>query len=171
MDALVGDLLAAARIDFEAVSPVELDAADVARRALAIAGMPEEALVLDRDAGRVLADPTLLARALATLLDNAHRYGGRTIRLHVRGRLAHVRFEVEDDGPGIAPGDEERVFQPFWRGPAGDGRPGEGRPPGEGLGLALVRQIAEAHRGVAAAENRREGGARVWIELPRERVE
>lgn len=57
------------------------------------------------------------------------------------------------------------MFQPFWRGPAADGRP---VPRGEGLGLSLVRQIAEAHRGEAGAENRREGGARVWIEVGRE---
>lgn len=163
MDGLVGDLLAAARIDFEAVSPVPLDPVDLARRALATAGLPDSALVADAD-GTVLADPTLLTRALAGLLDNARRYGGADVRLHVRGRLARVRFEVEDDGPGFPDGDGERAFQPFWRGPAADGRP---RPRGEGLGLALVRQIAEAHRGEAGAENRAEGGARVWVELPR----
>ena len=73
-----------------------------------------------------------------------------------------VRFFVEDDGPGFAPGDEERAFQPFWRAAGAKVR-------GEGLGLALVRQVAQAHQGEAGAENRREGGARVWIELPRER--
>lgn len=156
MDGLIGDLLAAARIDFEAIAPRELDAADVARRALEIAGMPADALVADDS--RVNADPTLLARALAGLLDNARRYGAKTVRLHVRGRLARVRFEVEDDGPGFAPGDEARAFEPFWRGPS-DTR-------GEGLGLALVRRIAEAHRGEAGAENRAGGGARVWVELP-----
>ncbi len=165
MDGLVGDLLAAARIDFEAVTPRPLDPADVARRALEIAGMPADALVVAGDQGGVRADPTLLARALAGLLDNARRYGGADVRLHVRGRLERVRFEVEDDGPGFAPGDAERAFEPFWRGPTADGRPA---PRGEGLGLALVRQIAQAHRGEAGAENRREGGARVWIELPRE---
>ncbi len=163
MDHLVGDLLAGARIDFEAIAPRDLDPADLARRALDIAGLPADTLVFDGDTRPVRADPTLLARALAGLLDNARRYGGATVRLHVRGRLARVRFEVEDDGPGFPDGDPERAFQPFWRGPTRDGRPA---PHGEGLGLALVRQIAEAHQGEAGAENRREGGARVWIELP-----
>jgi signal transduction histidine kinase len=162
MDGLVGDLLAAARIDFEAISPRELDATDAARRALELASMPADALVV-HDGGVVNADPTLLSRALAVLLDNGRRYGGQTVRLHVRGRSTRVRFEVEDDGPGFPPGDEERAFQPFWRGPA----TGERAAPGEGLGLALVRQIAQAHDGHAAAQNRPEGGARVWLELPR----
>ncbi|MEQ1507878.1 MAG: ATP-binding protein [Myxococcota bacterium] len=95
------------------------------------------------------------------LLDNARRYGADTVRLTVSDRGGRVRFEVDDDGPGFAPGDEVQAFQPFWRGSTSG-------PRGEGLGLALVRQIAVAHGGEAGAENRAEGGARVWIELPRQ---
>jgi len=164
MDSLVGDLLAAARIDFEAVVPRDLAASDLARRALELAHLPASALALDGDDAQVRADPTLLARALATLLDNARRYGGADVRLTVRARSTRVRFEVEDDGPGFPGGDPEQAFQPFWRGPSVAGRP---PPRGEGLGLALVRQIAEAHQGEAGAMNRPEGGARVWLELPR----
>jgi signal transduction histidine kinase len=161
MDGLVGDLLAAARIDFEAVSPRELDVRDLVGRAVQIAGVGR--IDFDGDPGTVRADATLIARALAGLLDNARRYGGTAVVLRVRDRGELVRFDVDDDGPGFAPGDEERAFTPFWRGP-----PGEGPPPrGEGLGLALVRQIAQAHHGTAGAGNRPEGGARVWIELPR----
>lgn len=163
MDGLVGDLLAAARIDFEAITPRNLDARDLALRALEIARVPATALRVNEDA-RVNADPTLLARALSGLLDNARRYGGADITLRVRPEDESVRFEVDDDGPGFAPGDEERAFEPFWRGPAADGRaPARG----EGLGLALVRQIAEAHGGRAGAEARPQGGARVWLTLPR----
>jgi two-component system OmpR family sensor kinase len=162
MDGLVGDLLTAARIDFEAVAPRAMDAADLGRRALEIAREPVDKLRIEGE-GSVLADPTLAARALASLVDNARRYGGALVVLRVRPREGRVRFEVDDDGPGFAPGDEVRAFEPFWRGPA-DGRP---KPRGEGLGLALVRQIAEAQAGEAGAQNRPEGGARVWIELPR----
>ena len=158
MDHLVGDLLAAARIDFEAVSPRELEPRAVALQALQIAGLPAETLVCEGELRMLRADPTLLARALAVLLDNARRYGGATVRLHLRPRLHRLRFVVEDDGPGFPEGDPEQAFQPFWRGNA--------VAPGEGLGLALVRQIAEAHQGEAGAENRQEGGARVWMELP-----
>jgi signal transduction histidine kinase len=157
MDALVGDLLAAARIDFEALSPVPLQAHAVAARALEI---------VDRDATvdgpdvTLHGDATLVARALSVLLDNAYRYGGQLTRLGVEHDDDRVRFVVEDDGPGFGPGEEEHAFQPFWR------RPGEARK-GVGLGLALVRQIAAAHGGTAGAENRPAGGARVWLSLPR----
>ena len=165
MDGLVGDLLAAARIDFEAVSPRAIPAEELARRAVAAARLPAETFEAESPPveGDVRADPMLLARALATLLDNGSRYGGKHVRLRLSvpaGRAERVRFAVEDDGPGFAPGDEIRAFEPFWRGP-------DSRPRGEGLGLALVRQIAEAHGGLAGAENREEGGARVWIELAR----
>jgi len=163
MDALVGDLLAAARIDFEALNPVEIDAAELARRAVEVARLPAATVVLDQPAGSVWVDPTLLTRALAGLLDNARRYGGTHIALHVRGRRDRVRFEVLDDGPGFGAHVSE-AFQPFWRAPAPEGVP---LPRGEGLGLALVRQIAEAHGGEAGAENRPEGGARVWVEVGR----
>ncbi len=164
MDGLVGDLLAAARIDFEAVSPQPLDALDVARRAVELAHLPPETLRTTTSPGSVRADPTLIARALSGLLDNARRYGAKTIALSVAVHGDQLRFVVDDDGPGFAPGDEEHAFQPFWRGPTADGSP---VPRGEGLGLALVRQIAQAHSGTAGAERRPEGGARVWVALPR----
>lgn len=161
MDALVGDLLAAARIDFEAFSPRSVAVADLARRALDVARLPPERLVR-AVSGTVEADPTLAGRALAGLLDNALRYGAREVSLVADDVAGAVRFTVEDDGPGFAEGELARAFEPFRRGP--DQVPGQG---GVGLGLALVRQIAVAHGGTAGAENRPSGGARVWIELPR----
>ncbi len=168
MDDLVGDLLAAARIDFEAVMPREISSKELAERAIEVARLPPNTMTDLDDPGVVKADPTLMARALGALLDNARKYGGNVVGLSIRGRVTRVRFTVEDDGPGFAPGDEVSAFEPFWRGPT-SGQRGDGatKPRGEGLGLSLVRQIANAHGGDAGAENRREGGARVWIELPR----
>jgi signal transduction histidine kinase len=159
MDQLVGDLLAAARIDFEAISLAELDPKDCAKRALELAKFSSDKLVVDGAVSPIQADPTLLARALVVLLDNARRYGGAEIRLVLRQREHWLRFAVEDNGPGFKEGDLQQIFQPFYRGSVP-------KKQGEGLGLALVRQIAEAHQGEAGAENRREGGARVWLELP-----
>lgn len=170
MDALVGDLLAAARIDFEALSMRPLDLRDVALRALQVAKLPADVLRVEdvgRDGGaQVVGDATLLTRAVSGLLDNARRYGAHTLTLSLSAPSpGHLRLAVDDDGPGFAPGDEERAFAPFWRGPPADADRGRA-PSGEGLGLALVRQIAAAHGGQAGAENRPAGGARVWIELP-----
>src|SRR4029450_9484107 len=80
------------------------------------APLPKETLVVHGTGGTVRADPTLLPRAIAGLLDNAKRYGGQTIQLHVHGLGERVRFEVTDDGPGFGPGELEQAFQPFFRG-------------------------------------------------------
>jgi signal transduction histidine kinase len=163
MDALVGDLLAAARIDFEAVALRPLVVRDLVSRALAVAHLPVEIATFEGDPGQLKADATLLVRALRGLLDNAARHGGRVTALRVAEDDGAIRFDVEDDGPGFAPGEVERAFEPFHRGSRADGQP---LAQGVGLGLALVRQIAEAHGGDAGAENRPGGGARVWLRIP-----
>ena len=93
------------------------------------------------------ADPVLIGELVSNLVDNALRYtpAGGTVTLAV-GAAAHggIVVEVIDSGPGIAPAERERVFDPFYRGadvPSG----------GTGLGLAIVRTIAVAHGAVAEA--------------------
>jgi len=162
IDALVGELLASARLEFQAVTPKPLDAVEAARRALERAGEPAEKLVAPAGPLLLPADPTLLARALANLIDNARKHGDGLDRLMVELRDGWVSFAVTDRGRGFAPGDETRVFDRFYRG-AGGGSHAHGS---LGLGLSLVKRIADAHAGRVAAANLPEGGARVTLELP-----
>jgi signal transduction histidine kinase len=156
IDALVGQLLASARLDFADLSVRALDGADVARRALERAGVAAD--VLDVPAGAVLpfeGDATFLARALANLLENARRHGGGVTRLGVSApREGVVAFEVEDAGPGFPAAGETREKQERHEGSLG-------------LGLVLVRRIADAHRGALTMGNRDGGGARVRLEVSR----
>lgn len=163
MDALVGDLLASSRMDFAALEKRPLDAVEAAARALERTGADPTALVVEREGGaegaplEVEADATLLGRALVNLIDNAKKHGGGVEALKVKRENGHVAFEVEDHGAGFADGEEARVFEPFYR---------RGENGSLGLGLSLVKRIAEAHGGRAYAANRGEGGARVGVELP-----
>jgi two-component system, OmpR family, sensor kinase len=163
IDALVSDLLASSRIDFTALTPTELDAIEIAKNALERAGV--DASRLEVSGGPIIfsGDATLVARAVSNLLENAKRHAGGVETLRVETRPERVAFVVEDGGPGFAAGDEQRVFEPFYKrvSVASNGEESVG------LGLALVKKIAEAHQGRVFAENREQGGARVGVEFAR----
>jgi signal transduction histidine kinase len=161
IDALVGELLASARLDFAALSPRPLDGLDVARRALERAGLAPALLAAAEAEAPFEGDATLMARALANLLDNARRHGGGVQTLRVRARPGFVAFDVEDGGPGFPAGAAESLA-------AGKRDRSNGPKPDNslGLGLVLVRRIADAHRGTLTVGNRPEGGARATLELP-----
>ncbi|MCC7540356.1 MAG: HAMP domain-containing histidine kinase [Deltaproteobacteria bacterium] len=171
IDALVGELLAASRLDFAALERKTVDGAELGLRALDRAGLDVSLLSASGDLS-FEADPTLLSRALANLLDNARKHAGGVVALRVESRpgglgtggARELAFEVDDAGGGFREGDEVRVFQAFYRGASGDR--GAHDASSLGLGLSLVRRIAEAHGGRAYAQNRAGGGATVGIVVP-----
>jgi signal transduction histidine kinase len=108
-------------------------------------------------------DPDRIEQVVGNLLANAAKYapGGR-VEVRVEGNDERARIVVRDDGPGIAPEDQERVFLPFERAPR------EGREaPGLGLGLFIVRQIVEAHGGTIRLASAPGAGTTFTVELPR----
>jgi signal transduction histidine kinase len=161
MDALVGQLLAHARLDFATLSLTRLDAAELAVRALERSGLEGTRLVVEAEQTAFEGDATLVARAISNLIDNARKHGRGLETLRVKGRAGFVSFEAEDRGDGFGPGEEVRAFDAFYRKPKGTERDSS-----LGLGLALVKRTAEAHGGTAWARNREGGGACVGFELP-----
>jgi signal transduction histidine kinase len=121
-------------------------------------GMPPVAV--DRDA---------IEQAILNLLANAMKYAGesREIALRLRRANGFALIEVADRGVGIAPEEQERIFQQFYRVPT---RHNEGIP-GTGLGLTLVRHIAEAHGGRVTVDSAPGAGSTFTIHLPLEQAE
>ena len=105
-------------------------------------------------------DARWMERALLQLLDNARVHARATSHVELRAVPASGgwRFEVADDGGGVPAGHEEAVFEPFYRMSAAARRPG--------LGLALVRGVADAHGGSAGIANRPGFGATFWLRVP-----
>jgi signal transduction histidine kinase len=162
LDQLVGELLASARIDAGSLQKRELDVETTVHTCLERAFAEDVEVHIESTAREASADPTLLSRALIVLLDNAKKHGGGARLLRVERRGEQLRFTVEDAGRGFVDKDLERLFTPFARGQSSGGD-AEG---GLGLGLYLVRRIAEAHGGEAFAHNLPGGGgARVGFTL------
>ena len=107
----------------------------------------------------------LLRRLVRNLLENARRYGGSTgaagITVIVAREGGNAVLRVCDRGPGVPPDQRERIFEPFYRLPGASEREG-----GVGLGLALVKSIAERHGGSVRCEGREGGGACFTVRLP-----
>ena len=166
LSALADDLLVLARADAGQL-PIRRAEFNVAELLGSVAQRfdPAGARVrIDAPAGmRLRADPRRLEQALANLLDNARRYASGEVTLRAIATEESVELHVEDNGRGFPLGFADRAFERFTR--ADPSRSG----PGAGLGLALVRTIANAHGGDAHAANRAQGGADVWIVIPREK--
>ncbi len=118
----------------------------------------------------VEADQALLQQALHNLVDNAIKYtepGGK-VTLRLRTQAEALVFEVSDTGIGIAPVDQPRLFEKFFRGAS----PGGKRSGGTGLGLAIVRSIAERHGGRVWVESQLGKGSTFYFSIPlRQKVE
>lgn len=107
-------------------------------------------------------DPRLLERALHNLLQNAGRFATTAITLNLAASTTEVRITVEDDGPGIAEKDRERIFEPFVRLDSSRNREFGGY----GLGLAIVKQIARHHQGRVSVHPSCTGGAAFEMTWP-----
>jgi two-component system, OmpR family, sensor kinase len=166
--ALAKDLLVLARVNGGAptVSPIETSLSELLLRASDRHGARARArgIRLEVDACAISApvDPVRLRQAVDNLLDNALRYApkGGIVRIAADRIEGQIRIVVEDSGPGFPDEFHERAFEPFTRART------NGDEAGAGLGLAIVRAIAEGHGGSAVAENRPTGGARVIVLLP-----
>jgi PAS domain S-box-containing protein len=110
----------------------------------------------------VLGEAFKLQEAVANLLDNAVKYSpaGSTVVLGAQRDGSRVVVWVRDQGPGIPLGEQERIFERFYR------LEGQGKPAGTGLGLALVEEIAYAHRGQVWVKSAPREGSTFYLRLP-----
>ena len=159
VDDLIGEFLMASRLQAldrpdrsEEVDLLALLAEEGARTGAEVTGAPMI----------VRGDPRMLRRLVRNLLENGRRYaGGSAVEASVaRSGAGAALLSVADRGPGVPDSERERIFQPFYRPP---GAPSEG---GIGLGLALVRQIAQHHGGQVRCLDREGGGTTFQVELP-----
>jgi len=171
MARLVSDLLDLGRIEksIEAhASPIDVQAlleklveeyrSEAASRSIRLE------VVRPEEVPSLTADASLLERALGNLVDNAIRYNrpNGSVHLRVAAQEGQVVFSVEDTGVGIAPTDMPRLFERFYQ----VSRPDLGDTRGWGLGLAIVRSVADWHHGHAWAESQLGKGSTFFLALP-----
>jgi two-component system sensor histidine kinase KdpD len=166
LNALVGNLLDMSRLQSDAlqINAVPVGLEQVVPAALQSLGIDEDSLELDvpETLPRVLADPGLLERALANVIQNAIRFSPPDAPPRVTAGAVNgiVDVRIVDRGPGVHEADRERLFVAFQR--LGDSGHGEG----VGLGLAVARGFVEAMGGDIEVEDTPGGGLTVILRLP-----
>jgi signal transduction histidine kinase len=118
----------------------------------------------DTDLPHVSADSDALQQAILNLLTNAMKYSGnsRLVGLSLARQNGHAHIRVDDHGVGIAPEEQQRIFDRFYRVPSTE----NSHIPGSGLGLTIVDHIARAHGGAVTLESRPGEGSSFTISLP-----
>ena len=165
MQALVDDLLLLARADERGLNMAheDVDMDDlIGAEAQRLSKQTPSAIRTDMTPTRIVGDSVRLSRMLRNLLDNAARHSTSEVSVAAHASGEHAVLTVDDDGPGIAPADRERVFGRFVRLDANRSRSAGGA----GLGLAIVREIVTAHKGTVTIGDRPGGGTRVTVQLP-----
>jgi signal transduction histidine kinase len=167
MTRLIGDLLDVSRIDAGRLElrPQVVDLAELVRKAAAGRSAAEDArgrsfeVVVEGELPETWADPDKVAQILGNLLENAVRHGAGAVTITLSPDEAGTATVIRDSdqGEGIPAGAEQRVFLKFWR--AGTGR-------GTGLGLFIVKGLAEAHSGHVRVGRGPAGGAEFTVVLP-----
>jgi len=165
---LVDNLLLVTRLETEAIEakkdwiPAETVVAAARKRLASTLGNRQVKVELPASLPPLFADAELLEQALVNLLENAHQYSPLDMPIEVKGWATDraVTLAVADHGPGIPAGQEERIFEKLFRLPQGQVQPGAG------LGLAISKQIVEAHGGWIQAGTRPSGGAQILLSLP-----
>ncbi|HEV2965662.1 MAG TPA: sensor histidine kinase KdpD, partial [Chthoniobacterales bacterium] len=161
----VDHLLDATRLESGLLQPVRewCDPAELVREAVAASGLSDKAVRINiaKNLPAISMDSRLIQQALGSLLSNAVAHGksDRPLEVSAARDDSMLVISVADHGPGLAPGEENKVFEKFYRGP-------RTRPGGLGLGLSIARQLVETHGGTIVAHNREGGGARFSIQLP-----
>lgn len=158
LDQMIDELLLTTRLDTNETLDVSEDVDFLGLAAEECARY--EDCTLDGTPANVKGDPALLRRLLRNLLDNAGKHGTPPVEVQLARKGREVVLEVADHGPGIPEADRERVFAPFYR--TAQSRPKKGA----GLGLALVRQIAQRHGGKAEVTTGRRLVSTVRVTLP-----
>lgn len=165
LDQLVDEILLASRLDAREADVGTVELVDLIGLAAEECARVDADLDVSSSADSVNARGVakLLRRAIRNLLENARRYSTGEITVVVHRRADHAEVRVCDRGPGVPPGQRERIFEPFYRLPGASERAG-----GVGLGLALVRSIAGRHNGTVHCEDRPDGasGACFVLRLP-----
>jgi two-component system OmpR family sensor kinase len=158
LDALVEEILLASRLDHvdrhdhaEAVDLLALATEEGARNNIEVTGT----------LATVSGDPQRLSRLVRNLMQNALRHGAPPVTVAISREQDRVHLRVRDHGPGIPESERKRVFEPFYR-PLGRSEASGGW----GLGLALVRQIAEHHGATTHYESAPDGGACFVVTFP-----
>jgi signal transduction histidine kinase len=166
MSRMVDDLLTLARTeqpDFLRSRVVDLDELTIRMFENARGLAPRDWRLEGAADGRATVDEQRLMQAVLQLAANAvrHTADGELVALGSAIRDGEVRFWVRDSGPGVAPEDRDRIFERFYR-----GRSGHRRSDGAGLGLSIVRAIAEAHGGRVELDSRPGAGATFTVVVP-----
>ena len=161
---IVDELLLLSRAEDRELQGERVDLPDAVRRAVerwhaAAQAREIELRPADERTGTAWCARADLDRALDVLIENALRYSPAGGEVTLAG--GDGRIEVRDRGPGLAPGEDELVFERFHR-----GRAGQQGPPGSGLGLAIARTLARAWQGDVRLGNRSGGGAVAVLEFP-----
>lgn len=158
LDQLIDEILLMSRLDTNS-KPQMTENVDL----LALAAEESnryEKCTLSGEICEVRGNTKLLRRALRNLLDNAHKHGMPPVQISIERQGQSAVIQVHDEGLGIDVAQRDQVFQPFYR------APDRQNIDGYGLGLSLVKQIAEAHHGVVSIADTGAHGTTIEIRLP-----